>query len=73
MSNEGSLLSHIAGNFISQYENVANSSVAYLLNRYPACRRALSRLIDANHVPANYVTERMRLFEDPLELILNCR
>lgn len=57
MSNEGSLLSHIAGNFISQYENVANSSVAYLLNRYPACRRALARLIDVNHVPANYVTE----------------
>lgn len=28
---DGSLLSHIAGSFVSQYENVANCSVSYLL------------------------------------------
>ncbi len=31
---EKSLLAHIAKNFISEYENVANSSIAYLLNEY---------------------------------------
>jgi len=54
---EGSLLAHIAGNFISQYENVANSSVAYLLNRYPAPRVALKKILSLDKVPANYMTE----------------
>ena len=54
---EGSLLSHIAGNFISQYENVANSSVCYLLNRYSAAREVLKRVLDLDSIPINYVTE----------------
>jgi len=52
-----SLLSHIAGNFVSQYENVANSSVCYLLNRYPASRSALEKLLSLADVPSHYVTE----------------
>ena len=31
---QNSLLAHIASNFISEYENVANSSNAYVLNEY---------------------------------------
>ena len=52
-----SLLSHIAGNFISQYENVANSSVAYLLTHYPAAQRALARMLDLQELPPRFVTE----------------
>ncbi len=52
-----SLLSHIAGNFISEYENVANSSVAYLLNEYQAARAALAHVIEMDSVPYYYVTE----------------
>lgn len=52
-----SLLSHIAGKFISEYENVANSSIAYLLNEYPASRVALKQLIEVEKVPSYYVTE----------------
>ena len=52
-----SLLSHIAGNFVSQYENVANSSVCYLLNRYPASRSALEKLLSLAEPPTHYVTE----------------
>ena len=37
-----SLLTHIASKFISEYENVANSSVAYLLNEYSAGRSGIS-------------------------------
>ena len=55
---EGSLLAHIAGNFVSQYENVANSSVCYLLNRYPASRSALEKLLSLTDPPTHYVTER---------------
>jgi hypothetical protein len=36
-----SLLSHITDIFIPQYENVANSSTCYLLNKYPAAHKAL--------------------------------
>ena len=54
---EGSLLSHIAGKFIPQYENVANSSVCYLLNKYPAPRNVLKRILEFDSVPNNYVTE----------------
>ena len=52
-----SLLSHIASNFISEYENVANSSIAYLLNNYTAARNALKEAINADTVPSYYVTE----------------
>ncbi len=55
MSN--SLLAHIASSFISQYENVANSSVAYLLNTYPSARAALGRLAQRADMPFRYVTE----------------
>ena len=52
-----SILSHIAGNFISEYENVANSSIAYLLNEYSASRTALKKLIEIEEVPSYYITE----------------
>lgn len=52
-----SLLAHIASNFISEYENVANSSVAYLLNEYPQARAALKSILDVDEVPIHYVTE----------------
>ena len=52
-----SLLAHIASKFISEYENVANSSIAYLLNEYPASREALRSILDVDRVPAYYVTE----------------
>jgi len=52
-----SLLSHIAGNFISEYENVANSSIAYLLNEYSASRTALSKSLEIEEVPSHFVTE----------------
>lgn len=55
MSN--SLLAHIASSFISQYENVANSSVAYLLNTYPPARAALGRMVQRADMPFRYVTE----------------
>ena len=53
-----SLLSHIAANFIYQYENVANSSIAYLLNEYPVSREALKNLLDVEEVPTYYETEK---------------
>jgi hypothetical protein len=52
-----SLLSHIASNFISEYENVANSSISYLLNNYTAARITLKKVINAGNVPTYYVTE----------------
>lgn len=52
-----SLLSHRASNFISEYENVANSSIAYLLNEYPASQEALKIILDVDEVPTYYVTE----------------
>ncbi len=52
-----SLLSHIAGNFIAEYENVANSSVAYLLNKYQAARNALANILGIDPVPTYYATE----------------
>ena len=52
-----SLLSHIASNFISQYENVANSSVAYLLNKYPAARNVLQEMLNLSSLPTHYLTE----------------
>ena len=52
-----SLLSHIASNFITQYENVANSGVSYLLNKYPAARKVLQSIVELDAVPKNYITE----------------
>jgi len=52
-----SLLAHIARNFISEYENVANSSIAYLLNNYPAARKALGSTVDLDIIPEYYITE----------------
>ena len=52
-----SLLTHIASKFISEYENVANSSVAYLLNEYPAAQVALKNNTDVDKVPTHYITE----------------
>jgi len=52
-----SLLSHIASRFISEYENVANSSVAYLLNKYPAARETLRNILNLEQIPYNYKTE----------------
>ena len=54
---QNSLLAHIASTFISEYENVANSSIAYLLNEYPASREALRSILDLDRVPTYYVTE----------------
>lgn len=51
------ILAYIASNFISEYENVANSSIAYLLNEYPAAREALRNLLAIDEVPAYYKTE----------------
>ena len=52
-----SLLSHIASHFISEYENVANSSIAYLLNQYPAPRNVLKNILEVESVPSYFVTE----------------
>jgi hypothetical protein len=54
---EGSLLSHIADKFIPQYENVANSSLSHLLNRYAAARDGLKQMLELDVVPNHYVTE----------------
>ena len=54
---QNSLLAHIASNFISEYENVANSSIAYLLNEYSASREALKSILGIDSVPTYYVTE----------------
>ena len=52
-----SLLAHIASNFISEYENVANSSIAYLLNEYTSPREALKNILGLDEVPTHYITE----------------
>jgi len=52
-----SLLSHIASNFISEYENVANSSITYLLNKYPASREVLKNILQIDNMPSYFVTE----------------
>ena len=52
-----SLLAHIASNFISEYENVANSSIAYLLNEYSTSQEALKSILNVTNVPTYYVTE----------------
>ena len=52
-----SLLAHIASNFISEYENVANSSVAYLLNSYSATRKVLVSMVNIDALPEYYITE----------------
>ncbi len=52
-----SLLSHIASNFISEYENVANSSITYLLNKYPSARNALKTVLNIKDAPTYYTTE----------------
>ena len=54
---QNSLLAHIASNFITEYENVANSSIAYLLNEYPAAQEALKCVLGVENVPTYYVTE----------------
>ena len=52
-----SLLSHIASNFISEYENVANSSIAYLLNKYLASRMVLKNILQIDETPSYFITE----------------
>ena len=52
-----SILSHIASKFITEYENVANSSIAYLLNKYSAARESLRIILNVETVPNYYVTE----------------
>lgn len=52
-----SLLSHIASNFISEYENVANSSIAYLLNKYPTSRDVLKNILQIDDIPSYFITE----------------
>ena len=52
-----SILAHIASDFISEYENVANSSIAYLLNEYPASQKVLKGVLDIDEVPTYYKTE----------------
>ncbi|WP_415406987.1 PD-(D/E)XK nuclease family protein [Sulfurovum sp. CS9] len=52
-----SLLSHIASNFIKEYENVANSSIAYLLNKYLSARTVLKSRLNTNDIPSHYETE----------------
>jgi len=54
---QNSLLAHIASNFISEYENVANSSIAYLLNEYPKAQIALQNILNVEKVPTHYITE----------------
>ena len=54
---QNSLLAHIAGNFITEYENVANSSVAYLLNEYPITHDVLKDILCMEDVPSYYITE----------------
>ncbi len=53
-----SILAHIASGFIPEYENVANSSIAYLLNEYPVSHNALKSVLDLDEVPTYYETER---------------
>jgi len=52
-----SLLSHIATKFIKEYENAANSSIAYLLNEYPAALIALQNYLSIKEIPNNFETE----------------
>ena len=52
-----SLLSYIASNFIKEYENVANSSISYLLNKYLPARTALKHILETEVVPNYYDTE----------------
>ena len=53
-----SLLAHIASNFTSQYENVANSSICYILNEYPVSRQALKNVLGGDvATPVRYTTE----------------
>ena len=52
-----SLLSHIVSDFVTEYENAANSSIAYLLNNYEPAREALKNILDVNEVPGFYKTE----------------
>ncbi len=54
---KSSILAHIASDFISEYENVANSSIAYLLNNYDAARNALKILINNENIPHYFITE----------------
>jgi hypothetical protein len=54
---QNSLIAHIASNFISEYENVANSGIAYLLNEYQASQEALKVVLGVENVPTYYVTE----------------
>ena len=54
---QNSLLAHIASNFIAEYENVANSSIAYLLNEYPASQAALKSILGLKAVPTYYMNE----------------
>ena len=54
---QNSLLAHIASNFISEYENVANSSISYLLNNYSSARTALKSVTLLDDVPHHFVAE----------------
>lgn len=51
-----SLLTHIASNFISEYENVANSSIAYLLNEYSSACEVLKNILGFSEAPKYYQT-----------------
>lgn len=53
-----SIFTHLAKYFTSQYENVANRSIAYLLNEYSAARDALKILLAIEEVPRIYETEQ---------------
>lgn len=57
MLHNHSLLSYIAGNFIKEYENVANSSISYLLNKYALVREVLQDILDVSYMPQHFVTE----------------
>lgn len=52
-----SLLSHITSNFITQYENVANSGMSYLLSKYSSARKVLQHILEIDPIPNNYITE----------------
>jgi hypothetical protein len=43
---QNSSLANIASNFISEYENVANSSNAYILNEYPVTQEVLKEILN---------------------------
>ena len=49
-----SLLSHIAGKFVTDYENVANSSIKYMLNKYSSARTAVKNIAQIDPIPIQF-------------------